>query len=120
MLGFAVVHTDACHVTFFEKNFIYLVLAVLGLGCCVGFSLVVVSGGCSASEHWFRAQRLQCMQLRGFRAQPQQLWGTASATPQHVGSSQIGIKPMSPASAGNSVPLSHQGSAVPPILDIYS
>ena len=27
--------------------FIYLFLAVLGLRCCTGFSLVAVSGGCS-------------------------------------------------------------------------
>ena len=27
--------------------FIYLFLAVLGLHCCLGFSLVAVSGGCS-------------------------------------------------------------------------
>ena len=26
---------------------IYLLLAVLGLRCCTGFSLVVASGGCS-------------------------------------------------------------------------
>ena len=52
MLGLAVVHADACHVTnSFLLIFIYLVLAVLGLGGCVGFSLVVVSGGCSAAEH---------------------------------------------------------------------
>ena len=34
------------------KSIIYLFLAVLGLHCCVGFSLVVASGGCSS---------LQCM-----------------------------------------------------------
>ena len=39
------VHADACHVTnSLFLIFIYLVLAVLGLGCCMGFSLVVVSG----------------------------------------------------------------------------
>ena len=32
---------------FFKKLFIYLSLAVLGLSCCVGFSLVVTSGGYS-------------------------------------------------------------------------
>ena len=32
---------------FFKKVFIYLSLAVLGLSCCVGFSLVVTSGGYS-------------------------------------------------------------------------
>ena len=34
-------------VELFFKNFTYLFLAVLGLRCCVGFSLVVASGGCS-------------------------------------------------------------------------
>ena len=29
----------------FKNNFIYLFLAVLGLHCCVGFSLIVASGG---------------------------------------------------------------------------
>ena len=35
---------------YFKKKivlFIYLFLTVLGLHCCVGFSLVAVSGGCS-------------------------------------------------------------------------
>ena len=31
----------------FKKTFIYLFLAVLALGCCVGFFLVVVSKGYS-------------------------------------------------------------------------
>ena len=36
--------------------FIYLFLAVLGLCCCVGFSLVVVSGGYSlVAEHRLQA-----------------------------------------------------------------
>ena len=30
--------------------FIYLFLAVLGLSCCAGFALVVVSGGYSLAE----------------------------------------------------------------------
>ena len=34
------------------KFFIYLLLAVLGLRCCLGFSLVAASEGCSlASVH---------------------------------------------------------------------
>ena len=32
---------------FFIYNFIYLFLTMLGLHCCVGFSLVVESGGYS-------------------------------------------------------------------------
>ena len=37
------------HILFFLKknNFINLFLAVLGLHCCVGFSLVAVNGGYS-------------------------------------------------------------------------
>ena len=31
----------------FKKTFIYLFLAVLALGCCVGFALVAASGGSS-------------------------------------------------------------------------
>ena len=37
-LWFYVIH-------FKKSNFIYLFLAVLGLRCCVGFSLVAASGG---------------------------------------------------------------------------
>ena len=32
---------------FFKSNFPYLLLAVLGLHCCAGFSLVTASGGYS-------------------------------------------------------------------------
>ena len=32
---------------FYFIHFLYLFLAVLGLHCCMGFSLVVESGGCS-------------------------------------------------------------------------
>ena len=31
----------------FKKVFIYLFMAVLGFRCCMGFSLIVVGGGCS-------------------------------------------------------------------------
>ena len=41
------IRISACFYLFFKKIFIYLFLAVLGLQCCVGFSLVVVSGGYS-------------------------------------------------------------------------
>ena len=36
-----------CLILVFLYNFIYLFLAVLGLRCCVGFSLVAESGGYS-------------------------------------------------------------------------
>ena len=36
-----------CVCDFFLKQFVHLFLAVLGLGCCAGFSLVVASGGYS-------------------------------------------------------------------------
>ena len=36
-----------CVCDFFLKQFVQLFLAVLGLGCCVGFSLVVASRGYS-------------------------------------------------------------------------
>lgn len=36
-----------CVCDFFLKQFVHLFLAVLGLGCCVDFSLVVVSRGYS-------------------------------------------------------------------------
>ena len=36
--------------SFFKNNFIYLLLAVLVLHCCIGFSLVVESRGYSLGE----------------------------------------------------------------------
>ena len=65
---------------FFKKIFIYL-LAVLGLHCCAGFSLVVVRG--------FSLQWLLLLQTRGSREQVQQLWCMGLVVPPHVGSSQI-------------------------------
>ena len=89
-----------------KKNaplFIYLCLAVLGLRCCVGFSLVVVTGGPSSlrylgvSLQWLllllntgsRVHGLQQLWLAGSRAQAQQLWLRGLVAVQHVGSSQI-------------------------------
>ena len=77
MLGFAVVHADACHVTdSLLLIFIYLVLAVLGLGGCVGFSLVVVSGGCSAAEHGLQGALASAVVVPG-------LWSTGSIVVAH-------------------------------------
>ena len=86
---------------FLKYNFIYSFLIALGLHCCTGFSLVVVSGdysSCSAQASHLcgfsclrsmgsRALRLQQLQLRGSRAQAQQLWHPGFVSPWHVGSS---------------------------------
>ena len=53
-----------------------LFLAVLGLCCCRGFSLAVVSGGYSS------------LQTTGSRAQTLKLGCTGLVAPRHVGSSQ--------------------------------
>ena len=68
---------------FLKKIFIYL-LAVLGLHCCAGFSLVVVRG--------FSLQRLLLLRSRGSREQAQQLWCMGLVAPRHVGSSQTGYR----------------------------
>ena len=90
--------------------FIYLFLAVLGLHCCPGFYLVVVSWGysivgcrashcsgssccgaravgCTGSSAW--GMWAQYLQFLGSRAQTQQLWHTGLVAQQHVGSSHI-------------------------------
>ena len=92
-----------------------LFLAVLGLRCGAGFSLVVASGGYSlvvvcrlltaaASlpvEHGLQVCGLQQLWLPGSRAQAQYLWSMGLVAAQHVGSSWTkGIKPVSPALAG--------------------
>ena len=41
---------------FFFGNFIHLLLAVLGLRCCMGFSLVVMLGLLIAVPYYCRAQ----------------------------------------------------------------
>ena len=69
-------------------------------------SLVEVSGGYSL--FWrtvFSLQRLLLLQSSGCRhagsrLQAQKLWCTGLVTPQHVGSTLTGIKPMSPVLAG--------------------
>ena len=60
-------------------------LAVLGLPCCVGFSLVVASWDSSSCHVW-------TSHYGGFswcREQAQQLWLTGLAAPCHVRSSRI-------------------------------
>ena len=55
--------------------FIYLLMAVLGLHCCVGFFLVLVQGGFSCCGSRALEHRLNSC-------------GTGLAALQHVGSSQ--------------------------------
>ena len=79
--------------------FIYSPLAVLGLHCFAGFSLVAVSKGSSlvvvcriltvvASEPPQSMDSVVVLQLLGYRAQAQQLWLMSLVTLWHVGSSQ--------------------------------
>ena len=90
--------------------FFYLYLAVLGLLCCTGFSLVVASGDCSPAVVWglllgvaslvleplgpvgFSSccgARAQSLRFLGSRAQAQQLWHLGLVPPRRVGSSWI-------------------------------
>ena len=90
------------------NNFIYLFLAVLGLHCCVGFSLVVTREGYTSLQYsgfslWrllslqsigSRMCRLTCagweqLRLPGARSQYQQLWSTGLAALHHVVSTRI-------------------------------
>ena len=92
----------------FEKSF-YLFLAVLGLCCCTGFSVVAASvsscsvqashcTGFSCCRAWapgslgFRSCGMwaQELQLPGSRAQAQKLWCTGLVALWHVGSSWPG------------------------------
>ena len=80
---------------FLKNNFIYLFLAILGLGVAVSwdYSLVVMLGpltvGLLSQSMGSRAPWLQYLQLSGSTAQAQQLWHMGLAVPWHVGSSQI-------------------------------
>ena len=74
---------------------------MLGLCCCVGFSLVAGSGGYApVAMHWLlmwwllllqsvgsRVPRLQYLQLPGSRAQAQWLWHVDLVSLRPVGSS---------------------------------
>ena len=77
-------------------------MAVLGLGCCAGFSLVVQSRGYSVAvvcvlivvaslvvEWSLGCTGLQQLQFPGSKVQAQQLWCIGFVAPWHVGSSQI-------------------------------
>ena len=71
----------------------YVFLAVLGLCCCEGFSLVAVRGFSLKQLLLCRAQTLRHMDLvvvaPGSGAQAQYLWHTGLVDPWHVGSSWI-------------------------------
>ena len=80
---------------FFKYLFFFYLLAILGLGCCVGFSLVVASGGYSlAAVHGLPIAVVSLVEhgLEGEQASviaAQWLWYTDLAAPQHVGSSWV-------------------------------
>ena len=75
---------------------------MLGLRCCLGFSLIPVSGGHSlvvvcellialaapVGEHRLWGVRASVVELPGCRAQAQQLLNMGLVAPQDVGSSQ--------------------------------
>lgn len=87
---------------------------MLGLHCCMVFSLVAVSGNyfllccMSFSSQWLlllwstgsRAQGLQQLQLPGSRAQAQYLWCTGLVAPWHVGSSWMTDQTRVPCTGG--------------------
>ena len=79
------------------KNYFVEGGAVLGLCCCVGFSLVAASGGHSpvvvcglliAVASLVAEHGLQSLWFPGSRAQARQLQHRGLAAPWHVGSSQ--------------------------------
>ena len=80
---------------FFVINFIELFLDGLSLHCCVGFYLVVASGGYSlAAVHGLPIAVVSLVEhgLEGEQASviaAQWLWYTDLAAPQHVGSSWV-------------------------------
>ena len=73
----------------------YSFLVVLGLHCCVGFSVAAEKGGCSLLAVCrvlllqTTRSRLTQLQLPGSRAQAGSSWRMGLAAPQHVGSSRI-------------------------------
>ena len=90
--------------TLYIHNFIYLPMAVLGLRCCVGFSLVVVNWGCSLapvvvlgfSLPWLLLLQSTASRCEGFSscgslALENELssCGTGLVALRHVGSSRI-------------------------------
>ena len=109
---------------FFSFLFIYLLLSVPGLHCCVGFSLVTESRGYSAvvvhrASHCIDfscsgAQTLACVDFSscGSQALEDRLsscgpWAESFFSMWDIPES--GVEPVSPALADSS-PLSHQGS----------
>ena len=82
--------------TFFD---FYLFLAVLGLPCYAGFSLVLASGVCSLWCMGFSLGWLLLSRSMSFRVQTQYSQCMVSVAPRHVGFPWITDR-MSPASAG--------------------
>ena len=88
-------------ILFFFLSFYFIFLALLGLHCCVGFSLVAViigsslvpvrelliAGASLVAGTGFRVCGLQQLWLPGSGAQPQQLSCMGLVAPRHVGAS---------------------------------
>ena len=112
----------SCLLTF--HLFIHLLLAVLGLHCCAGFSLVVPSGGYSlvaVRERliavvllWLRGTGSSSLQHCGSRALEHRPGGHGASLPCGTwGLSDPGVRPAPPAApalAGGVFPSSHLGS----------
>ena len=107
---------------FFWNNFIYLYLAVLGLPCCLGFSLIAMSRGYSSCSmrasycrgfSYCRAWSLGCSHgsWAGSRAQDQNLWCRGLVLPRQ------GSNPGLLHWQVDSLPLSHLGSPCFSLLD---
>ena len=103
-----------------KKNWIYLSLAVLGLHCCIGFSLVMASRGYSLVAVCRLLITMTSLVVEsvvprhlGFRSRSkraQQLWCMGLVALRPVGSPWTRIKLCLLHWQGHSLPLSHQGS----------
>ena len=98
---------------YFDFSF-YLFLAVPGLHCCSGVSLVAVTAGCPLAALW-RLLLLQGMGLNALRLQYLWLRGPKHRL-SHCGAQACGIFPDQGSNLcllhwqADSLPLSHQGS----------
>ena len=96
---------------------IYLFLSVLGLRCCVGFSLVAVLGLLIAVASLLQSTASRSMGFSGCTSQAlEHRLGSCGALAQLFYGS--GIRPMSPSLAGGFFTLSHKGSPRMAVLEV--
>ena len=96
----------------------YLSLAVLGIRCCLGFSLVAVTRGYPivavaslAAENGLQGEQASVVALLGSEAQAQWLWHTGLVASWNAGIFwDRGLNPCLLPWQADSLPLSHQGS----------